>query len=237
MSLVSVRECPASLASELSENVQYQGRKPSRQGSEQRRLSILEATLRIIVREGMRGVRHRAVAAEARVPLSATTYYFKDIQDLITDSFALFVERSSANLAVLWQGIEVEFQRLAEASRQDPQARQRIVDHTIDLAVEHVATKVRNSTADVLAELAFRHEALTHPALRKLAEAHQQLRFHFAEMALTAMGSQAPVEDARVLTTLIFRMEYHAVVEGVEDHDMQGQRAVLRRFLNLVVGI
>ena len=90
------RPSAAQVATAVAESVQYQGRKASRQGSEQRRQAILDAALRIIVRDGVRAVRHRAVAAEADVPLSATTYYFKDINDLITDTFALFVERSGA---------------------------------------------------------------------------------------------------------------------------------------------
>lgn len=92
----------AGVASAVAESVQYQGRKTARQGSEQRRQQILDAAMRIIVRDGVRGVRHRAVAAEAGVPLSATTYYFKDIEDLLTDTFAQYVERSAAYMAKLW---------------------------------------------------------------------------------------------------------------------------------------
>ena len=61
-------------------------------------------------------------------------------------------------------------------------------------------------------------------------------RFRFAERAVRAMGSRAPIEDAQVLTTLVLRMEYHAIVDGVEDFDLEAQRAVLQRFLDLVVG-
>src|SRR5690554_7202695 len=71
----------------VHETLQYQGRKATRAKSEQRRRDILEATLRIIRTEGVRGVRHRAVAKEAKVPLAATTYYFKDIDELIVDAF------------------------------------------------------------------------------------------------------------------------------------------------------
>ena len=236
MNLSSAVECPVRLAGELAESVQYRGRKASRQGSEQRRLSILEAALRIIVREGLRGVRHRAVAAEADVPLSATTYYFNDIQDLIADSFALFVKRSSASLAALWAGMDEDFRRIAAAIKQDPGARRELVAHFIDLAVAHVQAKMRAHDDELLMELAFRQEALTNPQLRPLFLAHQQLRFRFAERAVRAMGSRAPVEDAQVLTTLVLRMEYHAIVDGVEDFDLAAQRAVLQRFLDLVVG-
>ena len=236
MNLSSASECPVRLAGELAESVQYRGRKASRQGSEQRRLSILEAALRIIVREGLRGVRHRAVAAEAGVPLSATTYYFKDIQDLIADSFALFVQRSSASLAALWAGVDEDFRRIAAAIADDPDARREMVAHVIDLAVAHVQAKMRAHDDELLVELAFRQEALTNAELRPLFLAHQSLRMRFAERAVRAMGSTAPFEDAQVLTTLILRMEYHAIVDGVEDFDLEAQRAVLQRFLDLLVG-
>src|SRR5690554_906244 len=78
----------------VHETLQYQGRKATRAKSEQRRRDILEATLRIIRTEGVRGVRHRAVAKEAKVPLAATTYYFKDIDELIVDAFTLYTEQA-----------------------------------------------------------------------------------------------------------------------------------------------
>lgn len=230
-------ESPAQLAAELAAAVQYRGRKASREGSEQRRQAILEAALRIVVREGLRGVRHRAVAAEAGVPLSATTYYFKDIGDLIADSFALFVQRSAANLAALWSGVDADFQRLAAAIEDNPAARHDMAVHIIDLAVAHVQSKALGHDNELLIELAFRQEALTNPELRPLALAHQSLRMRFAERALRVMGSAAPFEDAQVLTTLILRMEYHAIVDGVEDFDLEAQRAVLQRFLDLVIGV
>ena len=71
----------------LRQSIRYRGRKTLRVKSELRRLKILEATLRIAARDGLRGIKHRAVAREAKVPLAATTYYFRDIHELISDSF------------------------------------------------------------------------------------------------------------------------------------------------------
>ena len=99
MNLAKAQTGAVDVATAVAESVQYQGRKASRHGSEQRRQLILDAAMRIVVRDGVRGVRHRAVAAEAGVPLSATTYYFKDIDDLINDTFAQYVERSAACMA------------------------------------------------------------------------------------------------------------------------------------------
>lgn len=50
---------------------------------EKKRRSIVEATLRVIEREGVVGVTHRSVAREAGVPTTAPTYYFASIDDLL----------------------------------------------------------------------------------------------------------------------------------------------------------
>jgi len=53
---------------------------------ERRRRAILDATLALVGREGTAAVTHRAVAAEAGVPLAATTYYFDSKEELIRDA-------------------------------------------------------------------------------------------------------------------------------------------------------
>ncbi|MCP2166304.1 transcriptional regulator, TetR family [Goodfellowiella coeruleoviolacea] len=51
---------------------------------ERRRQAIIEATLRVIERDGVAGVTHRSVAREAGVPTTATTYYFASLDELLT---------------------------------------------------------------------------------------------------------------------------------------------------------
>ena len=115
----------------MSSVIQYQGRKARRAGSEQRRQAILEAALTIIVQDGIRAVRHRAVAREAEVPLSATTYYFKDISDLIADTFTLFAERALKEVIEPFK--EQAFALLSQFSRESlstPEDRSRLVTLT-----------------------------------------------------------------------------------------------------------
>lgn len=162
----SRRDSAAQAASALAESVQYQGRKASRHGSEQRRQAILDAAMRIIVRDGVRAVRHRAVAAEADVPLSATTYYFKDINDLITDTFAQFVERSAEAMAAFWSSVEGDLQDMAAAMEQGGEPRREMTDRIVELAIEYVRRQVLENRAQLLAEQAFRQEALINEGLR-----------------------------------------------------------------------
>lgn len=50
---------------------------------ERRRRAIVDATLRVIAREGVAGISHRGVAREAAVPPAAIAYYFSGIDDLL----------------------------------------------------------------------------------------------------------------------------------------------------------
>jgi DNA-binding transcriptional regulator YbjK len=232
-----VAEGASGAASALVESVQYQGRKASRKGSEQRRQAILDAAMRLIVRDGVRAVRHRAVAAEAGVPLSATTYYFKDINDLITDTFAQFVERGAASLARMWAESEADLHRMATGLQGDRQTRQAIVEQIVERSLLHVRNQLVGNRDSLLAEQALRLEALNNPALRELAKAHQRILSTGVAHFFEVLGSRQPEEDAQLFTSIILRMEYQGLLAGLENIDVDETRGILRRYLYLVTGL
>ena len=229
----------AQVANEVAESVQYQGRKASRQGSEQRRQAILDAAMRIIIRDGVRAVRHRAVAAEAAVPLSATTYYFKDINDLITDTFAQFVERSAVRMAEFWSSVESDLQQIAATVSESPAARLQVLEQIVEMAVGYVQVQLTENRDSLLAEQAFRLEALLNPGLLGLAAAHRKILRQGVDRFFLGLGSSEPDTDAEVLTGMILQMEYHGLldVDGQDQLRLEQMRAVLRRYLHLVMGI
>lgn len=49
----------------------------------ERRQRIIDAAIRLVGREGIAGLSHRSVAAEADVPLGSTTYHFKTLDELL----------------------------------------------------------------------------------------------------------------------------------------------------------
>jgi DNA-binding transcriptional regulator YbjK len=231
------QESAAQVANAVAESVQYQGRKASRQGSEQRRQAILDAAMRIIVREGVRAVRHRAVAAEAAVPLSATTYYFKDINDLITDTFTQFVERSAAHMGQFWQGSESLLHEQVSTLDGSVEARRRLANEIARLAVEYVREQLMDRREHLLAEQAFQQEALLNPRLHALVRAHRQILLQGVTHFFEVLGSEQAEQDAKLLTAIIGRMEYQGLLDGVDDLDTEEMLAMLKRYMHLVLGL
>ncbi len=225
----------AGVATAVAESVQYQGRKASRQGSEQRRQEILDAAMRIVIRDGVRGVRHRAVAAQAGVPLSATTYYFKDIEDLLTDTFAQYVERSAAYMAKLWASTEEMLRGVMARNDGSPAARAQLADDIARMTAEYVHRQLLTRRDYLMAEQAFRQEALLSPRLAELVTSHQQILLQGTCQLLEVLGSREPQQDAKVLTAIIGRMEYQGLLNNEAPVPDEEMLAILTRYMHLVL--
>ncbi len=225
----------AGVATEVAESVQYQGRKASRQGSEQRRQDILDAAMRIVVRDGVRGVRHRAVAAEAGVPLSATTYYFKDIDDLLTDTFAQYVERSAAYMAKLWGNTEGMLREMVAYGDGSVASRTQLADDIARMIADYIQRQLHNRREYLMAEQAFRQEALLNPRLAVLVRSHQQILLQGAYQFVQVLGTKEPQQDAKVLTAIIGRMEYQGLLNDAEAQSEPDMLRTLSRYMHLVL--
>ncbi|WP_246222580.1 TetR/AcrR family transcriptional regulator [Phytoactinopolyspora limicola] len=80
---------------------------------ERRRAEIIEATLRVVERDGAAGVTHRSVAREAAVPTSLTTYYFATLDDLLVAALTAVAEEYAGKLRALIDGGSDELDGLA----------------------------------------------------------------------------------------------------------------------------
>ncbi|MDX1692546.1 MAG: TetR family transcriptional regulator [Ketobacteraceae bacterium] len=219
-------------------SLNYRGRKASRARSEQRRKAILEAALRLVVSEGVRGVRHRAVAKEADVPLSATTYYFKDIADLIADTFTLFAEKAMSDVVV---PINEDVARFIEANDvkmlEDEKVRNQLVNAMAALLVGHIHNELREKRDHLIAEQAFMHESIRDPRLREMAKHYYEHLVMDMKRLCEQLGVKEPAIAADMLMGTIFRIEYEGLLlESPEDFDTERAQKILRRqFMALVM--
>lgn len=220
----------------MSSPIQYQGRKARRAGSEQRRRKILEAALRIIVREGIRNVRHRAVANEAEVPLSATTYYFKDIQDLIADTFTLFAERAMEEVIDPFSKQAFELLAQFDASQlAEPTQRSQLISTLTELTTGFIMNEVTSERDHLIAEQAFMHEAVLDERLRDLARLYQEKLINVLREACARLMTPAPELDAELIMASFYHLEAQLLTVPEEvNQDMI--RARVGHMLELLVG-
>jgi TetR/AcrR family transcriptional regulator, regulator of biofilm formation and stress response len=153
-----------------------------------RREAILRAAITVVGELGPDALTHRAVAEQAGVPLSATTYYFSSKDDLFQEAVALAADE--------------EVDRL-----------ERLV---LDLAPRDItpAGWAREVSAALCADLAadparpiafyeFVLEAARRPTLRDEVARWEAAQLRLAEVGLRAAGSSDPETDAVLVVATI----------------------------------
>lgn len=151
-----------------------------------RREQILEATLRVIGRDGREAVTHRAVAEEAGVPLGSTTYYFDSRDDLLGQA----LEHVSAQ--------EVErYARLGEDLRSVKSGRA-----LADRLISELVTGVEDRVA-YIAEYELWLEAGRRPDLRDAAQSWCNAEQHAVAVAMEKLGSSDPRADASLVVATL----------------------------------
>jgi TetR/AcrR family transcriptional regulator, regulator of biofilm formation and stress response len=151
-----------------------------------RREQILDATLRVIGRDGREAVTHRAVAEEAGVPLGSTTYYFDSRDDLLGQA----LEHVAAQ--------EVErYGRLGEELRSVKSGRElanRLISELVAAAEDRVA---------YIAEYELWLEAGRRPDLREAAQSWCNAEQGAVAGAMERLGSSDPRADASIVVAAI----------------------------------
>lgn len=171
---------------------------------ESRRRAILEAALRIVGREGAGAVTHRAVAAEAGVPLAATTYYFSSRDDLLAEALELAAREDLVRL-----------DRDAVDYAADPLTPETLADRL----TATVSAWLRGDRPTLLAEYEISLESARRPELAATCRAWSDGYVRALAPALGALGSRDAERDAWIVFTALCGMvldELSAPQQGFE---------------------
>ncbi|MFQ3325084.1 MAG: DNA-binding transcriptional regulator YbjK [Pseudomonadales bacterium] len=200
---------------------------------EETSVKIILATLNIVKREGMRGVRHRAVASEAGVPLGTTTYHFKNIEELIVSAFSYWRVQTDLSTNPLVVAIDEYLTnnapKLIETKAGTQELATTIYHYVVDYEIDQIESRHDNRVI----ELAFYHESLQNDRLREEVFAYWKNELvgltRFYELAHT----DNPEADARITQSVFHQLEREAMMQG-DAYNIDVIRNVLRRTVNII---
>ncbi|MET9257067.1 TetR family transcriptional regulator [Streptomyces sp. NPDC003717] len=169
-----------------------------------RRERIIDAALRVVGRDGIAGLTHRTVAAEADVPLGSTTYHFAALDDLLVAALRRTNDSFSGLLA-------------AHPALSDPSA---------DLAsalTELLAGWLSGDRGAVEREYELYLAALRRPALRPVAA-------EWTEAATVLLARRTDEATARAVVALMDGICLHVLLTD-RPYDAVSAREALARLL------
>ncbi|MGP4842552.1 TetR/AcrR family transcriptional regulator [Marinobacter sp. 1Y8] len=201
------------VSSALKDSIHYNGRKTARAKSENRRVQILEAALEIAAAEGVRGIKHRAVARRAGVPLASTTYYFRDISELIRDAFMLFADKAKEKL----DNYHARLNTLIDDAQQQgllesPDGKCEVAAQVAKFIADYFCEEFRFHQSAVLTEQVFLFEAMREPELHALARQYRQAWYKGVEGVMGRLNTDQPKRDAALIVCLVSGMGYDGVL-------------------------
>lgn len=191
------------------------------QKGEQRREAILRATLRVIGEHGADSVTHRAVAEEAGVPLSATTYYFASKEELLEQTLLLAAREETERL----ERLVLELAPLSLS-----------IDEWAAAVAGQLANDVASDPAKHVALFELGLEATRRAQLRGELQRWQDAHLRLAEVGCRAIGSEQPEIDARVIVATLTGLMLQQLAGGREDFESAVMRPALERLFGQLAG-
>jgi DNA-binding transcriptional regulator YbjK len=162
---------------------------------EARRAAITEAALAVIARVGPDGLTHRLVAAEANLPLAATTYWFASKEDMVRAALQHAADRDLEHV-----------ETLRVASR----------DWSPDTLAEHLTAYVEEACTarreNAVVDCALWLEALRRPDLRPVAHRWVDAYADVLAEVLRNVGAPGTPDDAALLGAAIDGTISHQLV-------------------------
>ena len=153
------------------------------------RAAIIEATIRLVGRHGVDGITHRAVAREAGVSLSSTTYHFASRDEIVSEALRHVADQEIERIAR-------DAEALAGGHADVPSIARALT--------AWLAEQVRgDELVRVRAGYQLQLEAARRPELRAIHVAWGQAVQGLAERVLRAAGSPRPHTDASILSSAI----------------------------------
>lgn len=210
-------------------------RRGTRPRGEQTRKRILDATLSVIAREGVRGATHRAIAREAGVQLSLTTYYFRDLNELISLAFESLMDRDYGDIAEQWRRALRYLDQFSAGDLADSRSRDRIVDYCTKRIVDHIRRGLLEYPEFLAVEHHVFYEALNDDRLRALSQLHRKRLLLPLVRFCEYFNVVDPETDASLLFGTITRLEYQALAAAPENIDFKAIRNEIRRIVSWIV--
>ncbi len=179
---------------------------------------MLDATLRLLAREGPRGVTHRAVAEEAGTSVRATTYYFSSRAELMAEALRHYADTAVARFDQLAVPIEA--------------LRPGAIEAGAAMLAGTVLSDLNEDAHGLVAEYELVLEIGRNPALEDDYRRWQDRLEGMLRLYARVLGSPDPGLDARIALATLRGLELEALARPSRPARRADLEHVFRRLLS-----
>jgi len=182
-----------------------------RSKGEKTRLLILQSATEVLAKNGIKGTTHRAIAKHADIQLSLTTYYFKDIQELVHQAFTLCSSQVTAKTSLAWQPAIDLLTSVNKTNLRKISDKENFRDKLSDMITQQLVISISDSPVELTVQQLLFTEVQVSPQLHALAEMHRTTLLAPYIRLCEFLNSSAPQIDADIMLTVFTQLEYRYV--------------------------
>ncbi len=186
---------------------------------EQRRETLVAATLRIIVRDGPGAVTLRTAATEAQASHGSVVYYFGTREELVRAALHQVAARNIEALQQAWQGIDKD--------TTDPHELAGLIAH-------HSAQQMVEDRSMGITIVELHLAAARFPTLRPKVREWGRAYARISRETFARMGSSDPAADSAILTSLISGLVVGQLAVPRRDFETAILQPAIERFLKSI---
>ena len=198
---------------------------------------ILESAISILAEQGIKGTTHRAVAAHANIQLSLTTYYFKDIQELVQQAFELNSQNVARVTENLWQPILALVAIQSKVALRRVSLRIELQEELTDLLQTMIRLNIDRNRKQLIVEQQLFNESQVSLSLRPLAQKHYETLLKPCKQLCQYFSKDIVNVNAQMLLILIQQTQYRQLLLERATIDSHEMRTLLQQTLAIVLAI
>lgn len=202
---------------------------------EQTRNKILKSAIEVLATQGIKGTTHRAIANHANLQLSLTTYYFKDIKELVHQAFMLSSNIAVANSGAAWLTLFKYLDSYDKEQLQQASVREVLGDRLTQIITQYLVDKITHQRTELAIEQLLFTEIRNTPQLRKLADTHRlALLMPFIKLA-SYFNQDKNDLDGGILLTTITQLKYSSLMIPPKELNINYIEQVIHHVISSVI--
>jgi DNA-binding transcriptional regulator YbjK len=199
-----------------------------RSKGEKTREKILIAAIEVLALNGVKGTTHRAIASHANLQLSLTTYYFKDIQELIHQAFKLNSKRILSHADTSLQAALNILTEIPKKELRKTATKLALCEQLTNMFLLHLVDNIKHQAIPFTVEQLMFTETQVSPNLLSLSQEHESAQLIPYEQLCCFFNKHNPEIDAKIMYTVFSQLRYSQLCKQVNIDTIQIEQTVRR---------
>ena len=208
-----------------------------RSKGERTREKILIAAIDVLAINGIKGTTHRAIASHADIQLSLTTYYFKDIRELVLQAFQLNSDYLRARTEVILQKVFTSLENIDKKSLKKVSIKSELCEKLVDMTASYLLENIKQESVALAVEQLMFITVQVSPELKKLAYEHEQSQLEPFTKLARFFNKKDPEIDAQMMRTIFSQLQYSQLTVEPSKLSIEPIEKVTKKLMRWIMGL